>query len=358
MSAHRARLARLRRLITGTVDALVVTHRPNLLYLAGFTGSSGVLVVTRRGATLFVPALYRLQAGREVIGAQVRAGAGSPLRAAARWLSQSRLGRVGFEEDYLPSAQIRYLQSVLPASTKLMPTAHTVETLRAIKEVDEIARIRSAHELTVRVFNEVLPSVRPGVRELDLAAELEYRMKLQGASGPAFETIVASGPRSALPHGRASRKRLKKNELVVIDLGVILADYRSDMTRTVYLGTPSSRVKRTYSAVREALERARRSVRAGVKAAEVDATARRCLTGRGLGKYFIHGTGHGLGLEVHEEPRVSGGAETPLKAGNVITLEPGVYVPGWGGVRIEDVVVVRARGYELLTPLSSELLCL
>ena len=193
---------------------------------------------------------------------------------------------------------------------------------------------------------------------MELAAEIEFRLKRYGARGAAFETIVASGPRSALPHGRASAKRLKKNELVMFDLGAIIDDYHSDMTRTVYLGRPPARVKRIYGAVKEALEHAQAAVRAGVPAARVDAAARGHLERQGLGAYFVHGTGHGLGLEIHEEPRVSSTVETRLEVGNVITLEPGVYVPGWGGVRIEDVVAVRARGAELLTPLSRELVCL
>lgn len=358
MPPYSARRARLQRLLEGAVDALVVTHLPNLLYLTGFRGSSGALVVTRRRADFFAPAMYRLQARQQVVGARVRVGDGSPLATATNALARSKPGRVGYEEEHLSSAQLRFLRATLPGATSLMPLAGTVERLRAIKDGEEIDRIRSAQELTARVFTEVLPSVRPGVRELDLAAELEYRMKLHGARGPAFETIVASGPRSALPHGRASRKRLEKNEFIVFDLGAILNDYHSDMTRTVYLGRPSSRVIRAYHAVQQALERAREAVRAGVTAAQVDAQARRCLVRRRLGQYFVHGTGHGLGLEVHEEPRVNQEATVRLAAGNVITLEPGVYIPGWGGVRIEDVVVVRPNGYHSLTPLSSELLCL
>jgi len=357
MPPYTARLARLRRLLRGTVDVLVVTHLPNLLYLVGFRGSSGVLAVTRRQAVFFAPAMYRLQATQEVVGAAVRA-AGAPLSGAARWLRRLGPRRLGYEEVYLPAAQLRYLRAALPASTDFIPLANAVEGQRAIKEPHEIVRIGSAQELTARVFNEVLPCVRPGVRELDLAAELEYRMKLHGARGPAFETIVASGARAALPHGRATRKRLEKKELVVFDLGAILTDYNSDMSRTIFLGTPSTRVRKVYGAVWEALQRAREAVRAGVTAARVDAAARRCLTRKGLGKYFVHSTGHGLGLEVHEEPRVSRDSEARLEAGNVITLEPGVYIPGWGGVRIEDVVVVRPGGCELLTPISSELLCL
>lgn len=358
MSSTSARLARVRRLAGAKTGAWLLTHLPDLLYLVGFRGSTGVLVVTRREAVFFTAGLYRLQAREEVAGAQVRVATGDPLQAAARWLRRRGLKRILYDPTRLTAAQLEQVASVAAPGTELAPAGGVLESLRAVKEKGEIARIRASQELTARVFEEVLPLVQPGVRELDLAAEIEYRMKRHGARGPAFETIVASGPRSALPHGRASRKRLERNELVIFDLGAILGDYCSDMTRTVYLGKPSARVKRIYGAVREALERARQAVRAGVPAGRVDAAARRCLGRRGLGGYFVHGTGHGLGLEIHEEPRVAPRVTTRLEAGHVVTLEPGVYVPGWGGVRIEDVVAVRARGTELLTPLSSELICL
>lgn len=352
------RLSRLRRLALRDADALLLTHLPNLLYLVGFRGSSGALVVTRRVAVLFTDGRYRWQARREVSGAEVKIVSGDPFRAAAAWVRRQRPRRVALEENHLTVAQGEWLRQVLGAGVELLPGKNRVEELRAVKDAAEIARIRAGLELTARVFDELLPYIRPGVRELDLAAEIDYRLKQHGARGPAFETIVASGPRAALPHGRASLKRLDKNELVVFDLGAILADYCSDMSRTVYLGTPSARVKQVHRAVQDALARAREVVRAGVPASRVDAAARTCLVRRGYGRYFVHGTGHGVGLEVHEEPRVGQNVQTRLRAGNVVTLEPGVYVPGWGGVRLEDVVVVRRQRAETLTPLSPELLCL
>ncbi|MBI4466631.1 MAG: aminopeptidase P family protein [Acidobacteria bacterium] len=358
MPTPMTRLARLRRLLAGEAEALLVTHLPNLLYLVGFRGSSGALVVTRRGASLFTDGRYRLQARQEVRGARVSVSSGDPLRAAARWLRRQGLPRVAYEAQRFTLGQFEQLRQELGPGVELRPARAGVEHLRAIKDAGEVSRVRAGLELTARVFEEVLPYVRPGVRELDLAAEIEYRMKQHGARAPAFETIVASGPRAAWPHGRASEKRLAKNELVIFDMGAILGDYHSDMTRTVHLGTPSARVKRTYRAVREALERAQEAVAAGVAAGRVDAAARGWLGRQGLGRYFVHGTGHGLGLEVHEEPRVGPRVRERLATGNVITLEPGVYIPGWGGVRIEDVVVVRRQGAERLTPLSRELLCL
>lgn len=352
------RLARFRRRAEREADAFLLTHLPNLLYLVGFRGSSAVLVITRRAALLFTDGRYRTQARQEVSGAEVRIVATDPLRTAVAWLARQRPRRVAFEAERLTVAQWSGLRQALGAGVELVAAKRRVEELRGVKDAEEIARIRASLELTARVFDELLPLIRPGVRELDLAAEIDYRLKQRGARAPAFETIVASGPRAALPHGRASLKRLAKNELVVFDMGAILCDYHSDMTRTVYLGAPSARVKQIYRAVEEALERARRAVRAGVPAGRVDAAARGCLARRGLGRSFVHGTGHGLGLEIHEEPRVGKNVKTRLAAGNVITLEPGVYVPGWGGVRIEDVVVVRRGGAETLTPLSTELLCL
>ena len=358
MPAPSKRLARFRRLLLRPSEGAVLTHLPNLLYLVGFRGSSGVLAVTRGAAVLFTDGRYRLQAREEVRGAAVGIVSGDLLRAAGGWLGGQRLAQVAYEPLRLTLGRFEVLRETLGPRIELRPLPRPVEGLRAVKDVAEVARLRAAQELTARVFEEVLPWVRPGVRELDLAAEIDYRMKQHGARGPAFETLVASGPRSALPHARPTEKRLGKNELVIFDLGVILDDYCGDMTRTVCLGLPSVRAKKIYYAVEEALARAVEAVRAGVSAARVDAAARGWLRRRGLGRYFAHGTGHGLGLEIHEEPRVGPQSGARLATGNVITLEPGVYLPGWGGVRIEDVVVVRRRGAELLTPLSRELLCL
>jgi Xaa-Pro aminopeptidase len=198
--------------------------------------------------------------------------------------------------------------------------------------------------------------LRPGIRESEVAAEIEYQMKRQGASGASFETIVASGKRAALPHARPTSKRLKKNELVVLDLGAILGHYCSDMTRTVFLGRAPRRVRDWYRAVNEARAAAVAAVRPGVRCGEVDAAAREVLKKSGLDQYFVHSTGHGLGLEVHEDPRVARGQSIRLEAGNVITIEPGIYVEGVGGIRIEDDIAVRFRGSEVLTRVTRDLI--
>jgi Xaa-Pro aminopeptidase len=222
------------------------------------------------------------------------------------------------------------------------------------KDTAELAAMRKAGALADKVMTAAARMLKPGIREIEVAAEIEYQMKKGGATGTAFETIVAFGERSALPHARATGKRLRKNELVVLDLGAILAHYCSDITRTYYVGRASSRVRSWYKGVLEAQEAAIAAVRDGVSCAEVDAAARNVLTGYRLDRYFVHSTGHGLGLEVHEDPRVARGQSKLLESGNVITIEPGVYFPGVGGIRIEDDVAVHENRTEVLTRVSRD----
>jgi len=224
-----------------------------------------------------------------------------------------------------------------------------VDRLRAVKDRLEIERIRDAARVGSEVMEETIRLVRPGVSELDLAAEIGYRMRRKGASGESFEAIVAAGPRSALPHARPTTRQIGRNELVVLDLGAILRRYCSDLTRTVYVGRAPLRVRRWYRADLEAQTAARVVVRAGVSTGAVDAAARGILQRKGLGRYFVHSTGHGIGLEIHEDPRLARGQKVLLETGNVITLEPGVYIEGVGGIRLEDDAVVTPRGAEILT---------
>jgi Xaa-Pro aminopeptidase len=209
--------------------------------------------------------------------------------------------------------------------------------------------MRAAAKLGAKVLNEVVGLIRPGVRELELAAEIEYRMKRLGASGAAFETIVATGPRSALPHARPSQRKLRRNEFVVVDMGAILGHYCSDLTRTVYLGRPTQRARLWHAAVREAQQAAAAALRPGATAGSIDEAARAVLRKSSLDGLFSHSTGHGLGLEVHEEPRLGRGGKAILEEGNVVTIEPGVYAAGYGGIRIEDDYLITGRGAERLT---------
>ena len=223
-----------------------------------------------------------------------------------------------------------------------------------IKDQDELGRIRAAVQLGAGLFDRALEVLHPGVKEADVAAEMEYTARRAGAEEMSFPTIIASGPRSALPHGRASSQTIAPGGFVVCDFGVILAGYCSDQTRTVWVGTASAEAHRAYEAVREAQQAAINAVRPGTRVGEVDGEARKVLRKEGLGRYFTHSTGHGVGLEIHEAPRVAAGQEEVLKPGMVITIEPGVYFPGKWGVRIEDMVAVTANGCEVLTPTSKD----
>jgi Xaa-Pro aminopeptidase len=340
-------------------DALAVTHLPNILYLTGFTGSAALLLVTQDKALLFTDTRYTLQAREEVRGARASIAKRGLLRAVGQAIKQMRRhGRVSvaYAPAQMAIAQKQAIEAEAGGRARWVAAENLVERLRAIKDVGEIARMREAAELISRVFEDTIPLIRPGVRELEVAAELEYRMKRSGAEGPSFETIVASGPRSAWPHARPTSKRLEKNELVVLDQGAILRAYCSDMTRTVFLGRSSKKVRLMYRAVLEAQEAAKNAVRPGSEAGNADRAARNVLKNYGFAKYFTHSTGHGLGLEVHEMPRLGRGDRTLLEEGMVVTVEPGVYVEGFGGIRIEDDVVVTSNGAQDLTTAPREFL--
>jgi Xaa-Pro aminopeptidase len=355
---HRGRVERLRfRFAQLRCDAFLVTHLPNIFYLCGFTGSSGVLLVEVDRATLFTDGRYSVQARQEVLGAKVRIERRSPLVSAAEALRRSRGKlRVAYPPERITVLQEGQLRRTAGTRVRWVQCPNVVESLRSVKDASEISLMREAALLAGDVFEGLLPLVKPGVRELDLAAEVEYRLRQHGASGAAFETIIASGQRAALPHARPSAKLLRENELVVFDLGAILRGYCSDITRTVYIGRAPGRVRRWYAAVLQAQEGARAALKPGVEAADIDRAARRTLRRHKLAQYFIHSTGHGLGIEVHEAPRLARGERSRLDAGNVVTIEPGIYVEGVGGIRIEDDVALFPQGIETLSQVNRDLL--
>jgi Xaa-Pro aminopeptidase len=242
------------------------------------------------------------------------------------------------------------------AKVRLRDVGPRVETLRMTKDVDEIALIRKAVNLGSRLLDTALRSIRPGIAETEVAAELEYAARRAGAEGMSFETIVAAGARSAMPHGVASTARIPQRGFVILDFGVILHGYCSDMTRTVYVGKISASDRKMYSAVRDAQQAAVDAVRAGVACGEVDRAARNALRRAGWARYFTHSTGHGVGLEIHEPPRLGRGQAQELRPRMIVTIEPGVYLPGRGGVRIEDMVLVSTDGCEVLTPAPKDLI--
>jgi Xaa-Pro aminopeptidase len=338
------------------LDCLVVTHSPNWYYLTGFTGESGALVVMGDGAILLTDGRFTVQAKEETKGIKVELQKGSLYVALGELLRKMGVGKFGFDPGQLTLTQWKSVRKAAGAKCKSVEAGGIVESLRRRKDAGELAVMRKAAILADEVTTAAIKLMKPGTSERELGAEIEYQMRKRGASGPSFETIVASGWRAALPHARPTGKLLRKNELVVLDLGVILGHYCSDMTRTVYLGRAPKRVRSWYRAVEEAQAAGVAAVKAGVTCGAVDGAVREVLTKSGVEQYFVHSTGHGLGLEVHEEPRVARGQEFRLEPGNVITIEPGVYVEGVGGIRIEDDVVVEASGSEVLTRVKRDLI--
>jgi Xaa-Pro aminopeptidase len=345
------------RIATEELDALVVTHPANWYYLTGFTGEAGVLVVNQGGAaTLIADGRFTTQMREETSSVRLILQKGSQAESTGRFLQANAQRRVGFDPAHTTVAQLSQLQKATRARTKWISASGLVETLRLRKEPSELARMRQAAILAGDVLTSAIKLLKPGVMENEVAGEIEYQMRRGGASGPAFETIVAFGSRSALPHARPTAKRLRKNELVVLDLGAILAHYCSDITRTVYVGRAPARVKQWHRAVLEAQNAAIAAVRVGVSCGDVDAAARQVLAGYKLDRLFTHSTGHGLGLEVHEDPRLARGQKARLEPGSVVTIEPGVYMAGVGGIRIEDDVAVHPEKTEVLTRIPRDLI--
>ena len=341
-------------LVEHDLDALVVSSGPNVRYLTGYTGSNGMAVLSPDRAMFFTDPRYRIQAAQEV-DCSVRVVSGPMLPHVAQYLRRVRSRRVGFEKSHVTVADHQTLKDALPMRSSLEPVVGWIERQRAVKSPQEISAIRRSVELNSRAYEQAAKHIRPGMRESEFAAELDYRVRRQGAEGPAFETIVAAGARTALPHARPTSARMGRGALVLVDMGALLDGYASDMTRMLFLGRPGSRVKRAYEAVLEAQLAAIDGVRAGVHAHTVDRAARRVLAGHGLARAFVHSTGHGLGLEIHEPPRIGKKEKTRLLSGMTITIEPGVYLEGFGGIRIEDTVAVTDNGCEVLTTTSKEL---
>ncbi|MGA2537949.1 MAG: aminopeptidase P family protein [Terracidiphilus sp.] len=359
---HLSRIGQLRRRLTKVgLSGLVVTHLPDLRYLCGFTGSSAALAITRRTVRLFTDGRYQTQAAQEAQAAKVQIVSGAPAVAAIEWLAaQPGAIAAGFDPAWTTVAELSRWKAALPSRLRrtflsALPLP-LVEPLRLVKDEEELALMSQAALLGCKLFDHILGFLRPGLRELEVAAELEHQARLMGAEGMSFETIVASGIRSALPHGRATSAQLPRVGFLTLDFGIILGGYCSDMTRTVHLGEPRAKERDAYEAVLEAQEAAVKAVRPGASCSEVDEAARSVLRKAGLADAFSHSTGHGVGLEIHESPRVGAGQKAKLQAGMVVTIEPGVYLAGEFGIRIEDMVVVTPDGGQVLTPAPKALI--
>jgi Xaa-Pro aminopeptidase len=341
-------------LSTLKVDALLVSALVNVRYLSGFTGSNALLLISGDRATLYTDPRYEIQAPQESRW-PVKITKGPLYKLVLGDLRRRRIRRLGVE-----SARISFgLYGLLKPHVRIEPIAPFIEEMRMIKSDEEVERIRRSVDLNSTAYERALKRLKSSMTESDLAAELEYQMRRQGAEKPAFDTIVAAGARSALPHAQPGRERVgAASQLLLIDMGAQLEGYSSDMTRTQHIGNPGPKARGLYKAVLEAQLAAIAAVRENTTASAVDKAARSVLRAHGMDRLFVHSTGHGLGLEIHEPPRIGRKEKTRLKAGMVITIEPGAYVEGFGGVRIEDTVLVTQKGCEVLTPTSKELLVL
>jgi Xaa-Pro aminopeptidase len=335
------------------VEALLVTTPENRRYLTGFTGSWGMAVLASAELVLITDGRYVEQAAAEAPGSRIVRHGADPLPAVKEVVQNLGATRIGFEKENMTVGMHQRLQTALEGVT-LVPTEGLVEGVRMIKERGELDLIRQAAAMTDAVLADCLHLIRPGATEREVAIALEFEMKRRGA-GPAFEIIVVSGPRSSLPHGRPSSRAMATGDLVTVDLGVQYQGYCSDLTRTFAIGHADARQREVYAVVLAAQTAALEGLRPGMTGKEADGLARSIIEQRGYGEQFGHGLGHGVGLAIHEGPRMSLTGDAPLPEGCVVTLEPGVYLPGWGGVRIEDLVILRSDGAERLSNSPREL---
>ena len=368
-----ARHAKLREaLFAAGLDGLVVTHLPNVFYLTNFQGTAGIAVVTQE--RLFLVLDFRYSAAAKDLWHSPYGCPDAEIVPVERTydetltvvLKKLRLARLGIEGAYLSVNRANDLAKSLDGGSRsLMPTDSVVEQLRIVKDAHEIEMLRKGGQLLSAVAADVLNEVKPGIKEQEFAARIDWRIKTAGFERCSFETIVASGPNAALPHAHAGERVLKEGDLVVLDFGGVYGGYCVDLTRTVALGEPDAEMARVYGAVLEAQKAAIGAVKPGVRAGDIDAAARGTLGRHKLAEAFGHSTGHGLGVEIHETPRIgprreaTGDAPAPpdvaIEPGMVFTIEPGAYLPGWGGVRIEDDVLVTSDGVELLTNVPTSL---
>jgi len=355
-----ARPRRIAALVDGLsaahLDGLLLTGLPNIRYLTGFSGSSALLVVTARDVLFITDFRYQTQVVQEV-GDLARIVIEPASLWAGLWqqLAQLPVKVMGFEAAHI---QHREFQRLVEAGARWQwrPTTDLVETLRERKDDDEIALIRDAAGVATRALGRTLPQLRVGMSELEVAGVLEKSLRDEGSEGFPFPSIVASGPRSALPHARSSSRTLERGDFLLMDFGAEVQGYCSDVTRTVVMGKADEEQRGLYDIVREANALASSGVHAGMTGRDADAIARHYIDRAGFGELFGHSLGHGIGLEVHEAPRLARTAESGLPDGAVVTIEPGVYRPGWGGVRIEDDVVLDSDGPHILTDFPRELL--
>jgi Xaa-Pro aminopeptidase len=346
---HNQRLAKLRTLMADNqTEALLVTSDVNRKYMSGFTGSSGMLLITADKALLYSDFRYRTQAPGQAPSFEFIEHKANVLDSLLESASALHITKLAFEaHDMSFETYTSYTNKL--QGIELVPAGKWIEQLRMVKNEAELVIIREAALLADDTFNYIVGFIKPGMRELDIALEMEFYMRRHGATSTSFETIIASGERSALPHGVASERIVQSGEFVKLDFGAYYQGYCSDITRTVMLGKPTDRHREIYQIVLEAQLATLEGIRPGMTGREADAIARNIITKHGYGDLFGHGTGHGIGMEIHESPRLSLTGDTVLEPGMVVTVEPGIYIAGFGGVRIEDDVVITSTGVDILT---------
>jgi Xaa-Pro aminopeptidase len=330
-------------------DGFLILNEAHLLYFAGFPGAACILIPRNGENMLYVYSVNYEQAKAEGKGFEVELikGGENLMAKVAAQVKAFEIKKLAF--DMLSVKNYRTLVKGLRGKTRLKPQNALVWELRKIKNSEELLLMRKAGELTCEGMKAACEALKPGIKEYEVAAEIEYAMRRKGSWGTAFETIVASGARSAFPHGGCTEKEIRDGDLVIVDIGAAYQHYRSDMTRTFVAGKPSEKQERLYEIVKKAQEKAFQAVKTQAKAKLVDAAARKVIEETGYGEYFVHGLGHGLGLEIHEPPTLSPQSKEKLVTGNVVTIEPGIYIVGFGGIRIEDTVLVKEYGAEKFT---------
>ncbi len=338
------------------LDGLFIASAFNRRYVTGFTGTAGAVLITQSDAVFFTDFRYTEQAEKQAKAFAIVQHTKPILQEAMEHAEKLGVQVLGFEKEYLSYHEFELLQNHFNGTLK--PVAGIIENLRLIKTEPEIKILKEACQIADAAFKHILDFLKPGARERDVSNELEFFMRKCGASSSSFDIIVASGARSALPHGVATDKKIESGDFVTLDFGAFYKGYASDITRTVAVGEPSDQLKEIYAIVLEAQMAALDQIKPGMTGKEADAVARNIITEKGYGPAFGHSTGHGIGLEIHESPRLSVMNEKPLEAGMVVTVEPGIYLPGIGGVRIEDDILLTDKGNERLTHSPKELIIL
>lgn len=351
------RLEKLRKLMRSeNIDGMLITSSSNLRYMTNFTGTAGLAIVSDNHAVFITDFRYTEQAKKQAIQYEVIEYQGNIIDEIAKQVERLKIERLGFEQEHVTFYTYELYKNKL--SCELVPTSNVIEKLRLIKDESEVELIKKAADIADQAFDHILSYIKPGVREREIANELEFYMRKLGATSSSFDIIVASGIRSALPHGVASDKKIEHGEMVTLDFGAYYEGYCSDLTRTVAVGDPGDKLKEIYSIVLEAQTLGVEKIKPGMSGKEADAITRNYISKHGYGQYFGHSTGHGIGLDIHEGPTLSLRSTQLLEKGMVVTVEPGIYIAGVGGVRIEDDILLTEDGNERLTHSRKDLIIL